>query len=391
MHGAANREMGFDYGIDVWSLGAILYTLATGREAFAKARSMIDLLHRKRRFFESEESDRMARQSVAEGWGNVSSNAGSQPVSRSGSLRKMNHSARRLGSGGSEEDLLYQRVTSPALRREPSSESITSVTSNLIRSSSAGQQTIDTLLDPSAPVGLLVLPGVTKKERSTLSGSNTHNLGHHRASSLGKSHASMLQPHAARSLRCPPVSRPTVLRRTTSYGGAESEESSSSEVLSPTQQQQQQGGQQQQEHTQHHLLHKQQTLQDDEIHRFSGHRRERSEDSITSSACTSPVASPQTSTGLRLAVTQALAATHQHQQQAENRLKAQQVEGEGEEEEEEEEDFTPYQDGSPALILPGGGRLPDAARDLLERMLSTDPRRRPSAEECHLLLLRINL
>ncbi|KAK0519374.1 hypothetical protein OC842_007475 [Tilletia horrida] len=62
---------------------------------------------------------------------------------------------------------------------------------------------------------------------------------------------------------------------------------------------------------------------------------------------------------------------------------------EEEAEEEEEEDLRPYADGSPPIVLPGGGRLPDAARDLLRAMLETDPRRRPSAVEVLAALERL--
>ncbi|KAE8211820.1 hypothetical protein CF327_g4466 [Tilletia walkeri] len=60
------------------------------------------------------------------------------------------------------------------------------------------------------------------------------------------------------------------------------------------------------------------------------------------------------------------------------------------EEEEEEEEQRPYaSDGAPSIVLPGGGRLPDAARDLLRAMLETDPRRRPSAVEVLAVLERL--
>lgn len=52
-----------------------------------------------------------------------------------------------------------------------------------------------------------------------------------------------------------------------------------------------------------------------------------------------------------------------------------------EEEDEEPIDTRPYLDGSPALLLPGGGRLPQAALDLVEEMLRVDPRRRPGMGE----------
>ncbi|KAL9940657.1 hypothetical protein V8E36_000145 [Tilletia maclaganii] len=64
-------------------------------------------------------------------------------------------------------------------------------------------------------------------------------------------------------------------------------------------------------------------------------------------------------------------------------------ERDAEEGEDEEEEARPYADGSPPILLPGGGRLPDAARELLRAMLETDPRRRPSAVEVLALLERL--
>ncbi|PKI83473.1 hypothetical protein MVES1_002676 [Malassezia vespertilionis] len=40
-----------------------------------------------------------------------------------------------------------------------------------------------------------------------------------------------------------------------------------------------------------------------------------------------------------------------------------------------------YVDGAPALILPGGGRLPDTLRDLIKSMVSPIPEKRPSAAQ----------
>ncbi len=40
-----------------------------------------------------------------------------------------------------------------------------------------------------------------------------------------------------------------------------------------------------------------------------------------------------------------------------------------------------YTDGHPAMLLPGGGRLPDWARDLLRSMLEPNPSARPTAKE----------
>ena len=57
----------FGFEADVWSMGAVLYSLASGTEPFARAHSMVDIMHRKRVFFESEEDERLRRMHVAEG------------------------------------------------------------------------------------------------------------------------------------------------------------------------------------------------------------------------------------------------------------------------------------------------------------------------------------
>ena len=44
------------------------------------------------------------------------------------------------------------------------------------------------------------------------------------------------------------------------------------------------------------------------------------------------------------------------------------------------DDLRSYKDGLPALILPGGGRLPDALRDMLEAMVHPVPEARPTAD-----------
>ena len=40
-----------------------------------------------------------------------------------------------------------------------------------------------------------------------------------------------------------------------------------------------------------------------------------------------------------------------------------------------------YADGAPALILPGGDRLPDALRELIRAMVSPQPEDRPLASQ----------
>ncbi|WFD04574.1 hypothetical protein MOBT1_003285 [Malassezia obtusa] len=45
------------------------------------------------------------------------------------------------------------------------------------------------------------------------------------------------------------------------------------------------------------------------------------------------------------------------------------------------EGMQPYRDGAPALILPGGGRLPDGVRALIQQMVSPIPEERPTAAQ----------
>ncbi|KAK0548511.1 hypothetical protein OC846_004460 [Tilletia horrida] len=66
-------------------------------------------------------------------------------------------------------------------------------------------------------------------------------------------------------------------------------------------------------------------------------------------------------------------------------------EDDDDDDDDDQEDLRRYPDGAPPIILPGGGRLPDAARDLLRAMLETDPRRRPSAVEVYAALEKLPL
>lgn len=353
---------GFSYPVDVWSLGAILYTLAVGVDSFRTARSMIDILHRKRVFFESEENDRIASLSVAEGRAS-SNNGGSANASRNGSLR-----GKKIGE--SEYTSGTSRPTA-TLHRENSSESVSSIASSVMLSGSSGRnpsiRAISMLLEPSPPIGILAPPGSqsssslqkykfgkpsssknSKNESSasvSLGGTGGH--GHHRATSLGKAQTnSLLSPNAAR--RPNQVSRPTELRRTTSYGGIESSESTGDEASI--------------------------TPEPVVEHQIGATKRD--------------------SAGLRLAVTAAFAQSsrvvqqqqhhqhqHQHQQGARENSSGSEEDYHNQVNRSYEEEARPYKDGSPALILPGGGRLPDEARNLLEKMLYANPHNRPTAAQ----------
>lgn len=51
-------------------------------------------------------------------------------------------------------------------------------------------------------------------------------------------------------------------------------------------------------------------------------------------------------------------------------------------------DGRPYADGAPPLVLPGGGRLPDELRDLIQSMVEPTPSLRPTAADVHAVLSR---
>lgn len=333
---ASRNSKGFSYPVDIWSLGAILYTLAVGTEPFRKARSMIDILHRKGRFFESEENDRIAALSVAEGRA-ASLNGGSTNASRNGSLR---------GKKKGESDVASTSTTRPSgmLQREYSSESISSIASSVMLSGSSGRnpsvRAVSMLLEPSPPLGVVIPPNPSLKHfrfGRGIVGSNSSNAlsppsmqshGHHRATSLGKESKSLLSPGAGASRRANQVFRPSAFRRTTSYGGGEPSDSPQQDTSSSA-------------------------------------AETGSKDQITPSH--------SDSTGLRLAVTAAFAQSSRD-------------EGGEVKNEEDVQLHRPYKDGSPALLLPGGGRLPDEARNLLEKMLSTNASRRPTAAQVRQLL-----
>lgn len=342
----------------------MLYSLATGVEPFERARSMIDMLYRKRIFFESEENDRIARLSVAEGYGG-GSNAGSACASRNGSLR-----GRKA------------RASRPNVRREGSVDSIESVASSIrMAGGNASLRDIAMLLDAAPPTGLLAPSSQRDGEGGEAPQHPLTLNGHQRTASLGKSShlnpsrsaqsttsstaalAGTHTPAGTSAARLSASGRPPILRRTTSYGGdLNGEESSAMHPQAPT--------------------------------------PASPPKSYFLNAPSSPRSPRASNAGLRLAVSAALAqasrrAAQQPPEQSpfDSPLGAQARElhrTSGDyaaslgfaavpDDDEEEMDLRPYRDGSPALILPGGGRLPDAARALLERMLSTDPALRPTA------------
>lgn len=345
---ASRSSKGFSFPVDIWSLGAILYTLAVGVEPFQKARSMIDILHRKGRFFESAENDRIASLWVAEGTA-TSINGGSTTASRNGSLKSKK---------GRDSDMSNSTTRPTAtLRREGSSESISSIASSVMLSgSSSGRvpsvRAINMLLEPSPPIGVIFPPGTHSSfslqqfkfgtgtasnlgsSNGVIRSSSVHGSNHHRATSLGKGQTGtpLLSPESAR--RRNHDSRPIDFRRS-SYGCEQDvvgvEEANGPQVT------------------------------------------DLSERQVSSNR------SSTDSNSLRLAVTAAFAQTKLEEEE-------QQKEQEQADMKEEANLTKPYKDGSLALILPGGGRLPDEARNLLERMLSTDASRRPTAAQVKIML-----
>lgn len=354
---------------------------------------------RKKKFFESEENDRVARLSVGVGelgpaWAGgagTNSNASSAPTSRTGSLRGRRKGREELraplGGGG----LVGSK------RREGSTDSIDSAASSIATVSGRAPSgaAIAMLLDPNGPPA-----GVHAPDR----GAKNTRLGHQRTWSLGNAAAAAaslaspspssnnananananpnahLSPHApARSLAIPmpmpmpmPM-RPHTLRRTTSCGEPGLPGESDSEVSNGVN-------------------------VGDVTDRTEGPTKDRlMQAQVPSSAISATSSSPRspsaaTTSSLRMAISAAFAQAgrsrsrgikpHEGAAVSFSSDQADQAELEEQEEEgQEEEDLRPYRDGTPALILPGGGRLPDAARDLLERMLAFEPARRPGAGE----------
>lgn len=273
------------------------------------------------------------------------------------------------------------------MRREASIDSIESVASSIrVAGGNASLRDIAMLLDAAPPTGLLLAPGQREGEAGDASHHALTLHGHQRAASLGKSsHLNLSRstqpttipsatlggtytPAGTSSARLGTPGRPATLRRTTSYGGdLNDDESSGVQSQAPT--------------------------------------PASPPASYLLNAPASPRSPRASNAGLRLAVSAALAQASRRAAQTQTHesspfdsplsanarlLHRTSDAGDyaasldfasplGDDEQEEEMDLRPYRDGSPALVLPGGGRLPDAARALLEKMLSTDPSLRPTA------------
>ncbi|PWN18137.1 kinase-like protein [Microstroma glucosiphilum] len=367
------------FPVDIFSLGALLYSLATGVEPMARAKSMIEMLHRKERFFLTEENDRIARISVAEGWGDSSSNAGSTNASRHTSLR-------RKSKDGSA-------TKRSSRRRDSSADSIESTASSITTKSgkTPSLAAIQLLLEPSSLAGVLVPPD---PQRRSAGAGDAREAGHHRALSLHKNYAphgkspsevAAENPGSAAITRngaqkTGVVPKPSVLRRTISYGGAKEPEAEEGEGTNT-------------EDSTDLDLSLALTASFAEVSR----EKYRLEEEYLHGAGSNPQNGsspirPRVSAHARGASLEATGtplkwpASGFHHKTSSLPSHSRPIgstgrEDEDEDEREEEEDRSPYRDGSPALLLPGGGKLPQSALDLLEHMLLANPLRRPKASE----------
>lgn len=382
----------FSYPIDIFSLGAVLYSLATGYEPFSKARSVVEMLHRKRLFFESEENDRASRLAVEAG-----SNPNSQPASRSGSMRGRHSKASSTSTTANDaalagaaspvqlasslNRLLQHSSPSSHTRRDASNDSLESVASSITTISGRNPTSlaVSRLLEPTdEPRGLLVDPitlsrsssllremgrsadvrrcastggrkalatSVTGLQRLRAGEVAIENAEHGNSSETGSTTAAAVSagasPKPATPLSAVPkvtllelTSRPDWLRRRSSYGD-ELKSTPTNAYLSPA------------------ASISEHTPDTDVLSTIpTKPSRLRSMFSPTSShfGHTSP---PTPSTPASHTQDAAMSPGDTHA----------------------------YADGHPAIILPGGGRLPDWARDLLRDMLQADPGARPTAQQ----------
>ncbi|PWN33089.1 kinase-like protein [Meira miltonrushii] len=287
---SSDSSKGFSYPVDIWSLGAILYTLATGTEPFRRARSMIDMVYRKRVFFESEENDRVARMSVAEGSstagpasyysGTIAGNQGSLPTSRKSSIRGRKSDGSGMANTSTSTPLRSQAYSMH--KRAPSTESVSSINKTQMERTTS-RESLSSLNGESPRVSISPPSSLSRK-----TGENAE---------LRLAVAAAF----ARSTNYAPPSNSTTSKNT--------------------------------------------TIKD--LRKMSG---DMSSFSLQDRS--------QSHTG------------YGHEQESY----------------EEQEDLRAYHDGTPALLLPGGGRLPDQARNLLERMLRTDPAQRPTASQVRAVL-----
>ncbi|CBQ72528.1 conserved hypothetical protein [Sporisorium reilianum SRZ2] len=388
----------FSYPIDIFSLGAVLYSLATGYEPFSKARSVVEMLHRKRLFFESEENDRASRLAVEAG-----SNPNSQPASRSGSMRgrhsKASSSSTTLNDvaaspsqlASSLNRLLQHSSPTSHTRRDASNDSLESVASSITTISGRNPTSlaVSRLLEPTdKPRGLLVDPTTLSRSSSLLlrdmgrsadvrrcastggkkalatsvagmqrlraSGDVAVDSAEHSSHDTGSTAAAI--PATTSSKPATPLSavpkvtllelasRPDWLRRRSSYGDELKHHPASTAYLSPAA-----------------TISEHAPLPDDTL--------------STTPTKPSRLRTMFSPTSAHFAPTEPASPSPQSPQS--HMQDAVLLSG----------DTHAYADGHPAIMLPGGGRLPDWARDLLRDMLQADPAARPTAHQVRQRLL----
>ncbi|CAO1622851.1 unnamed protein product [Sympodiomycopsis kandeliae] len=418
-----NHGKNLSFAVDIFSLGAVLYSLATGVEPMHRARSMIDMLHRKDRWFISEENDRIARYSI-DGGGGSGSNAGSASASRHGSLRGKHPKQKSITSSVTNVFPSNDSAPSspPILRRQTSADSLESQASSITNTEgkTPSLDAISLLLQPSEVVGVM-LPPVEKRLRvcslrRRQQSEKQWSGGHHRASSLNK-HQNSSTSGVAASLRAAIVEkisknnddiptavalaakgggasaaadtlllqRPAVLRRTTSYGDQP-------QTTNP-----------QEEHrgdsSQSHLALSTPTAKVEEEEEESPRTADEEHLKLALAATFANAVRRNTPATLGGST---FSSRHRRGPSASSLSSSfshpaadQEDDDDGEEEEEEDGGAEstvnePYRDGSPALILPSGvDRLPQEALDLIESMVHANPLKRPDARRVKEVLLSI--
>lgn len=392
------------FPVDIFSLGAVLYGLATGVEPMSRARSAIDMLHRKERFFITEENDRMARISLGGG-----SSSSSAATSRRSSVRgKKNRTSMQSTSSNSSAHHRLSSDSWPApsggvatagsnastdsrpmlVHRQSSAESIRSVASGI---ASAGGRTpsvhaMQMLLEPGPVAGVLLPPAEQLAQGYAGNYSFVGGAGHQRAASLNKKPAprtpvnDWLRPGGSEDSDefgdgNASNGRPGwMLRRTTSHGGSRGSSA---------------GGSKEKQAAKNGTADN--TLLSPPLTPIS------SVDGNSVDIHTSLAASFADATRIGNASAMAAgrypAASSEHslaQQRPRALSGASSYSASYDDDDDYEdasmgipgqEDLRPYNDGSPALILPGGDRLPQEAVDLLEEMVQPHPNKRPTARQ----------
>lgn len=250
---------------------------------------------------------------------------------------------------------------------------------------------VEALLHPGDEAGVLPVPegsgrghryvnaaAAAAAGQAIKAATNQEGNQHHRASSLNKN--KQQDPREVDMTADASSARPAWLRRTTSYGGPETVSGAGSSAdMNPSPSFQASNLLSPPTSPNHRLLPSahinagselaahslQQRLFKQQIPHARGHARTPSLDSTASS---SSLSTSHTAPG------------DDGESEVDSTTDPSQ-DGDGQDEDEEGPDDTPYIDGSPALLLPGGGRLPQSALDLLEQMLLPDPKKRPGVAE----------